>query len=57
MFEEQGLLLEAMTRMTGELERGELRPLPVSEFPLADAGAAHRALQSGATIGKLALIP
>jgi NADPH:quinone reductase-like Zn-dependent oxidoreductase len=57
MFEEQALLVEAMTRLLGDLEGGRLRPLPVTEFPLADASAAHRALQSGSTIGKLALIP
>jgi NADPH:quinone reductase-like Zn-dependent oxidoreductase len=57
LFEQQHLLTEAMTRMIGELESGMLRPLPVSEFPLADAAGAHRALQSGSTVGKLALIP
>jgi NADPH:quinone reductase-like Zn-dependent oxidoreductase len=57
LFEEQGLLTEAMGRMIGELEAGTLRPLPVTEFALQDARAAHEALQSGTTIGKLALIP
>ncbi|HKY35886.1 MAG TPA: medium chain dehydrogenase/reductase family protein [Polyangiaceae bacterium] len=57
LFSEQALLAEAMTRLLGELERGQLRPLPVTEFPLKDAAGAHRALQSGTTIGKLALIP
>jgi NADPH:quinone reductase-like Zn-dependent oxidoreductase len=40
-----------------EVERGALRPLPVRVFPLADAAQAHAALQGGATVGKLALIP
>jgi NADPH:quinone reductase-like Zn-dependent oxidoreductase len=57
LFDQQYLLTESMTRMLGELERGVLRPLPVSEFPLAEAAQAHRALQSGTTVGKLALIP
>jgi NADPH:quinone reductase-like Zn-dependent oxidoreductase len=57
LFEEQGLLGAAMQRLLGELAAGELRPLPVAEFPLRDAAAAHRALQSGSTVGKLALIP
>jgi NADPH:quinone reductase-like Zn-dependent oxidoreductase len=57
LFEEQGLLSEAMGRMLGELETGVLRPLPVTEYALDDAKSAHAALQSGATIGKLALIP
>lgn len=57
MFEEQALLEEAMTRMLGEVAAGKLRPLPVTEFSLADAGEAHKALQTGSTVGKLALIP
>jgi synaptic vesicle membrane protein VAT-1 len=57
LFEEQGLLAESMTRMLGELESGVLNPLPVTELPLAEAGEAHRALQSGTTVGKLALVP
>lgn len=57
LFEQQYLLTESMTRMLGEVESGAIRPLPVSEFPLADAAEAHRALQSGKTMGKLALIP
>jgi synaptic vesicle membrane protein VAT-1 len=57
LFEERGLLEEAMTRMLGELSSGLLRPLPVAEYALADAAGAHRALQSGTTTGKLALIP
>ncbi len=57
LFEEQGLLGDAMTRMLAEVDAGALRALPVSEFPLADAAVAHRALQSGTSVGKLALVP
>lgn len=57
LFEEQGMLSESMTRLLRELETGALKPLPVTEFPLALATEAHRALQSGTTVGKLALIP
>ena len=57
LFEEQALLEEAMTRMLGEVAAGKLRALPVTEFALADAGQAHKALQTGSTVGKLALIP
>jgi synaptic vesicle membrane protein VAT-1 len=57
LFEEQALLGEAMARMLSEVESGALRPLPVSEYPLVDAGRAHEALQAGATVGKLALVP
>jgi NADPH:quinone reductase-like Zn-dependent oxidoreductase len=57
LFEEQALLAEAMERMLAELASGALRPLPVTEFALDDAKSAHEKLQSGATTGKLALIP
>jgi NADPH:quinone reductase-like Zn-dependent oxidoreductase len=57
LFDERWLLTEAMTRMLGELEAGVLRALPVTEFPLADAADAHRALQSGTSVGKLVLVP
>jgi synaptic vesicle membrane protein VAT-1 len=36
---------------------GRLQPLPVEAWPLADAAAAQRRLESGQTVGKLALIP
>jgi NADPH:quinone reductase-like Zn-dependent oxidoreductase len=57
LFEEQHLLEEAMTRLLSELQAGVLRPLPVTELPLSQAPEAHRALQSGTSVGKLALIP
>ena len=38
------------------LERGDLTPL-VTTFPLAEAAAAHRALETRATTGKVVLIP
>jgi NADPH:quinone reductase-like Zn-dependent oxidoreductase len=57
LFAEQALLAEAMGRLLAEVERGVLAALPVSEYALADAARAHEALQSGSTVGKLALIP
>ncbi len=36
---------------------GRLRPLPVESYPLAEAAKAQQRLESGQTIGKLALIP
>jgi len=57
LFEEQTLLEEAMTRMLAEVASGALRPLPVTEFAFADAARAHEALQGGATVGKLVLVP
>jgi NADPH:quinone reductase-like Zn-dependent oxidoreductase len=57
LFEEQHLLAEAMARMLAELDAGILKALPVTEFPLAEAARAHEALQSGASVGKLVLVP
>lgn len=57
LFEEQSLLTEAMARMLGELQAGLLQPLPITELPLEQASEAHRALQSGSSVGKLVLIP
>lgn len=57
LFEEADMLTDAMARMLGELQMGSLRPLPLTEFPLADAAEAHRALQSGTSIGKFVLVP
>jgi synaptic vesicle membrane protein VAT-1 len=36
---------------------GRLQPLPVETWPLAEAARAQRRLESGQTVGKLALIP
>ena len=37
------------------LERGELEVVAGGEYPLAEAAAAHRALESGGTSGKVIL--
>lgn len=54
----------APARLAGELGElfalaisGELRLLPVASFPLAQASAAHAALESRRTAGKLVLVP
>lgn len=44
------------TRALEALAEGLLTPA-VTTFPLADAAAAHRALETRATIGKVVLIP
>ncbi len=46
--------LEALFRMARD---GELRVQLGGQFPLADARAAHRALESRRTVGKLVLVP
>ncbi|HET9933456.1 MAG TPA: medium chain dehydrogenase/reductase family protein [Polyangiaceae bacterium] len=57
LFEHAPLYRTAMDELIGQLETGALTPLPVQEFPLARAADAHRQIQSGRTLGKLALIP
>lgn len=57
LFEQQSLFAEGMQRLLGWVREGRLRPLPVTEFPLERVADAHRALESGSTVGKLVLIP
>lgn len=57
MFEEQWLLTEAMEKLTGWLNEGAIKPPPVTTYPLDRVADAHRALESGTTVGKLILVP
>lgn len=57
MFEEQWLLTEAVERLTGWLADGSIQPPPVTTYPLERVADAHRALEGGATVGKLVLVP
>ena len=50
-------LREGMLWLLERFESGELRPLPVETWPLENAGKAQQRIESGRTIGKLALIP
>ena len=50
-------LREGMDWLLLRFADGSLNPLPVERFPLADAALAQRRIESGQTIGKLALIP
>jgi NADPH:quinone reductase-like Zn-dependent oxidoreductase len=50
-------LREGMHWLLERFADGRLTPLPVSTFALADAAQAQRAIESGRTIGKLALLP
>lgn len=50
-------LREGMQWLLERFESGDLEPLPVETWPLADAADAQRRIESGRTIGKLALIP
>jgi NADPH:quinone reductase-like Zn-dependent oxidoreductase len=57
LFDRADLLRRGAAAVFGWLDTGAIRPLPVTRFPLAEVAAAHHALESGATVGKLALIP
>ena len=57
MFEEQWLLEEAMGHITRWLAEGQLRPPPVTTYPLERVADAQRDLESGRTVGKLVLVP
>lgn len=48
---------EGMRWLLDRFADGRLEPLPVETFPLAEAAAAQRRIESGQTFGKLALLP
>jgi NADPH:quinone reductase len=50
-------LLEASSALFAMLERGKLSPQISQRFPLSEAAAAHRALESRNTTGQLLLLP
>ncbi|MGW2558415.1 zinc-binding dehydrogenase [Streptomyces sp. NPDC001514] len=56
MLDKAGGLRALETRSLAEAAAGRLRPA-VQRFPLAEAAAAHRALETRGTIGKVVLIP
>jgi NADPH:quinone reductase-like Zn-dependent oxidoreductase len=57
LFDHSRVLTAAMEQLTHWVEGGLLRPPPVRAFPLGEAAAAQRALETGATVGKLVLVP
>ncbi len=50
-------LREGMHWLLQHFERGELQPLPVECFPLAQVADAQRRIESGLSVGKLVLLP
>jgi NADPH:quinone reductase-like Zn-dependent oxidoreductase len=57
LFHRKDLLQEAMQDLLTWVEEGKIKSPPVQPFPLEKAADAHRALESGATVGKLILKP
>lgn len=57
LFERADLLTESMTALLTLAEDGKLAAPKVTTFPLAEVAGAHRALESGETVGKLVLVP
>lgn len=55
LFEEREMYERSMRQIVEWIEGGVVRIPEVVEYPLAEAGRAHEALQSGRTVGKLIL--
>ncbi len=56
LFHRRDLLSEAMGRLLAAFEAGRLVPPPVTTHRLDAVADAHRALESGSTVGKLVLV-
>jgi synaptic vesicle membrane protein VAT-1 len=57
LFDRDDLLEEGIGDLCRWAEEGTLRPPQVSTFRLEDVAQAHRAIESGQTVGKLVLLP
>lgn len=55
--ERRDLLRAAMEELLAWAGQGHLRPLPTTEYSFEAVAEAQRALESGATVGKLVLVP
>jgi putative PIG3 family NAD(P)H quinone oxidoreductase len=56
--EEKGRIADALRREVWPLvAAGRVKPLVAATFPLAEAAAAHRLMESSAHVGKIVLIP
>lgn len=56
LFEEADLLRDALVGIRALVETGELRPARTETYRAEDVAAAHAALESGRTVGKLTLL-
>jgi NADPH:quinone reductase-like Zn-dependent oxidoreductase len=57
LFDRKDVLIVALDELMGWLNTGLLVPPPVKEYALADVASAQRDLETGTTVGKLALLP
>lgn len=57
LVEATGELHRAMNDLLARFEAGRITVLPTRAYPLERAGDAHRAIESGETVGKLVLVP
>ena len=57
LFDRRDILSRALAELDELARAGRIRPPPTTEVPLAEVAEAHRRLQSGATVGKLVLVP
>lgn len=55
MFDQKASFMAALEKLSVWIEEGKLVAPPVTCFALDDVATAHRAIQSGATVGKLVL--
>jgi NADPH:quinone reductase-like Zn-dependent oxidoreductase len=55
LFDRTALLHQGMRDLLRWVSEGKIRAPILRRFPLEDVAAAHRALQSGQTVGKLVL--
>ncbi|MEM8882695.1 MAG: medium chain dehydrogenase/reductase family protein [Planctomycetota bacterium] len=57
LFEERHILEEGMTMLLDWYRQGRIRLPAIQTYPFADVADAHKALESGTTVGKLVLLP
>ena len=57
LFHRHEVLAEGMEALLEGFKAGRLRSPRVTTYPLQEVAAAHQAIESGETVGKLVLIP
>jgi NADPH:quinone reductase-like Zn-dependent oxidoreductase len=57
LFDRDDLMQEGMADLLRWLDERTIVPPPVTTYPLAEVARAHKDLESGATVGKLVLVP